>query len=112
MFVDCFGSLLIGGICLWGVLFASKEFIRMVESDTTSDRTLAPVRRQDNPNLFGLHVLGFVIFIIANAAIGIEYVLNATRHFPLLDANAELQRSTPLLLKREEILATPEEDES
>ena len=82
MFVDFLGSLLIGGICLWGVLFASREFIRMVKSDTTSDRTLAPVRRGDNPKLFGLHVLGFVIFIIANAAIGIDFLFNAIRHFP------------------------------
>ena len=82
VFVDCFGSLLVGGISFWGVWFASKEFIRMVNSDTTSDRTLAPVRREDNPKLFGLHVLGFVIFIIVNAAIGIGFVVNAIRHFP------------------------------
>ena len=30
----------------------------------------------------------------------------------LLDANAELQRRTPLLLTPEELLSTPEEDES
>ena len=82
MFVDFFGSLLVGVIALWGVWFASKEFARMVKSDTTSDRTLAPVRRKDNPNLFGLHVLGFVIFIVASAAIGIGFVVNAIRHFP------------------------------
>ena len=81
VFVDCVGSLLIGGICLWGVLFASKEFDRMIRSDTTSDRTLAPVLREDSPGLFGLHVLGFVIFILANIAIGIYFAANAMSNF-------------------------------
>jgi len=83
VFVEFFGSLLIGVISLWAVWLASKEFLRMVKSDTTSDRTLAPVRREDHPKLFGLHVLGFIVFIIANAAIGIGFAVNAIGHFPL-----------------------------
>ena len=47
VFVDFLGSLLIGAISLWGVWFASKEFIRMLKSGTTFDRTLAPVRADD-----------------------------------------------------------------
>ena len=84
VFVDCLGSLLIGVISLWGVWFASREFIRLVKSGTTFDRTLAPVRGKDNPKLLGLHMFGCVLLIITGSAIGIGFVVNAIRHCPVL----------------------------
>ena len=79
------GCVFVFMICAWGVWFLSKQLWSNIKTDTAVDRTLSEVKKEDNPGMFGLQVLGFVLLIVAAAAIGIGAVVALVQS--LLNAN-------------------------
>jgi hypothetical protein len=53
------GILLIFVLSFFSMIACGRALVRTFRTGLTYDRQLGKVSREDNPNLFGLHILGF-----------------------------------------------------
>jgi hypothetical protein len=75
------GIALLLAVSVWCLVACTKSLLLMFRSGRTFDRQLGNVETHDNPNMFGLHALGFGLLILCCALIQVGLVAFVYRHF-------------------------------
>lgn len=62
-----------------------KALVRMIRSGCTYDRQLGEVPKDDNPSLFGMHVVGFGLITLVCVIAQVALIVTFVRHLLISD---------------------------